>query len=69
MPRSRRRTSKFWLGVLLVTAIAALFYALYQGLETAAVGVTIMIPAVYGAYVGVGHMDYREANSTDPGDI
>lgn len=38
----------------------ALFFALWQGLETAAVGITVMIPAVYGAYVGVGHMDFRQ---------
>jgi uncharacterized membrane protein YhhN len=63
MFRSKRRTSKFWLGVLLVTSIVALFYSLYQSLETATVGITVMIPAIYGAYVGVGHLDYRQATS------
>ncbi len=60
MSRSKRRTSKFWLGATLVISFAALFLALWTRLETAAVGVTVMIPAVYAAYVGVGHMDYRQ---------
>lgn len=60
MKLSRRRTSKFWLAVTLVLSFVALFLSLWRGLETAAVGITVMIPAVYGAYVGVGHMDLRQ---------
>lgn len=63
MTRSKRRTSKFWLAVTLALSFIALFSCIYRGLETAAVGITVMIPAVYGAYVGVGHMDFRQAIS------
>lgn len=66
MIRSKRRTSKFWLGITLVVSFTALFLALWFRLETAAVGITVMIPAVYGAYVGVGHMDFRHALSSIP---
>ncbi|MER8421852.1 hypothetical protein NKG95_28945 [Mesorhizobium sp. M1423] len=61
MIRSKRRTSKFWLAVTLALSFIALFSCIWRGLETAAVGITVMIPAVYGAYVGVGHMDYRQS--------
>jgi hypothetical protein len=48
----------------MVLSFAALFACIYQGLETAAVGVTDMIPAIYTAYVGVGHMDFRKVLSS-----
>lgn len=48
----------------MLAAIAALYMALWLRLETAAVGITVMIPAVYGAYVGIGHMDYRQILQT-----
>ncbi|RVH83229.1 hypothetical protein CN074_25095 [Sinorhizobium medicae] len=67
MSRSKRKTSKLWLGVTLIVSFVALFLSLWRGLETAAVGITVMIPAVYGAYVGVGHMDFRQAISNFPG--
>ncbi|RVP74862.1 hypothetical protein [Sinorhizobium medicae] len=66
MSRSKRKTSKLWLGVTLIVSFVALFLSLWRGLETAAVGITVMIPAVYGAYVGVGHMDFRHAISNFP---
>lgn len=64
--RSRRKTSKFWLAVTLLVSFAALFMALWFHLETAAAAITVMIPAVYGAYVGVGHMDLRQYNKQEP---
>ncbi len=66
MSRSRRRTSKFWLAATLILSFVALFLSLWRGLETAAVGITVMIPAVYGAYVGVGHMDLRQTLNGGP---
>lgn len=65
---SRRRTSKFWLAVTLLVSFTALFMALWFHLETAAAAITVMIPAVYGAYVGVGHMDYRQFLNKEPQD-
>lgn len=58
--RSKRRTSKFWLATGMTLSFVALFACIYNGLETAAVGITVMIPAIFTAYVGVGHMDYRQ---------
>ncbi|PQZ43363.1 hypothetical protein CQ059_05375 [Brucella pseudogrignonensis] len=65
---SRRRTSKFWLAVTLLVSFTALFMALWFRLETAAAAITVMIPAVYGAYVGIGHMDYRQTFNKSPED-
>ncbi|MGV1850161.1 hypothetical protein [Rhizobium rhizogenes] len=61
--RSTRRTSKLWLGVAMVLSWIALFVAIGLKLETAAVGVTVLIPAMYTAYTTIGHMDYRQALS------
>ncbi|RVB05696.1 hypothetical protein [Mesorhizobium sp. M7A.F.Ca.CA.004.02.1.1] len=58
---SRRYTSKVWLAVCLVLSFVALFFSLFKGLETASVGITVMIPAVFGFYVTIGHMDLKEA--------
>lgn len=66
MPRSKRKTSKVWLGISMSLSFIALFVALWLKLETAAVGITVLIPAIYGAYVGVGHMDYRQVLSNTP---
>ena len=64
--RSKRTTSKVWLAITLALSFAALFSCIWRGLETAAVGITVMIPAVYGAYVGVGHMDLRQSMTGYP---
>lgn len=66
---SRRRTSKFWLAVSLLVSFVALFMALWLRLETAAAAITVMIPTVYGAYVGVGHMDLRHIMQQGPPEI
>lgn len=63
MARSRRRTSKFWLAVTLLVSFGSLIGCIYQGLETLGCGITVMIPAVYTAYVSVGHMDLRQTLS------
>ncbi|MBY5849784.1 hypothetical protein HFN51_04330 [Rhizobium leguminosarum] len=44
----------------MVLSWIALFAALALKLETAAVGVTVLIPAMYTAYTTIGHMDYRQ---------
>ena len=66
--RSTRKTSKFWLGVSMVLAWGTLCAALALKLETAAVGITVLIPAMYTAYTTIGHMDYRQtlSNITEP---
>lgn len=68
MHRSKRRTTKFWLGFSMILSTIALFYALYLHLETAAAAITVMMSAQFTAYVGVGHMDYRQvlSNTTTP---
>jgi hypothetical protein len=58
---SRRFTSKVWLAVCLLMSFAALGFALFKGLETASVGITVMIPAIFGFYVTIGHMDLKQA--------
>jgi len=56
------------LAVCLVLSFTALFASIAMRLETAAVGITVMIPAVYGAYVTIGHMDLRQATAEEPHD-
>jgi hypothetical protein len=43
----------------MVLSWAALGVSLWLKLETAAVGITVLIPAMYTAYTTIGHMDYR----------
>ncbi len=57
--RSTRRTSKFWLAVSMVLSWSSLFAAIALKLETTAVGITVLIPAMYTAYTTIGHMDLR----------
>ncbi|TCR92585.1 hypothetical protein EV561_10118 [Rhizobium sp. BK376] len=63
---STRRTSKLWLGVSMVLSWVGLFVALYLKLETASVGITVLIPAMYTAYTTIGHMDFRQTLSSQP---
>ena len=66
---SKRRTSKFLLGVNTVLSWVAIFYAiaLQQGASVVASLVGV-IGLSYGVYVGVGHLDYRAVlkNLTKP---
>jgi hypothetical protein len=64
--RSTRKTSKLWLGVSMVLSWAAMASCIYLKLETAAVGITVLIPAMYTAYTTIGHMDYRQSLSNTP---
>ena len=60
--KSTRRFSKTVATVNLALAWSAIFYSIYQGQATAiAVGAFGLIGTIYGAYVGVGHLDYRVA--------
>jgi len=47
----------------MVLSWLALFATIALKLETAAVGITVLIPAMYTAYTTIGHMDYRSALS------
>jgi hypothetical protein len=52
----------------MVLSWGTLCAALALKLETAAVGITVLIPAMYTAYTTIGHMDYRSAlsNTSSP---
>jgi hypothetical protein len=52
----------------MVLSWIALFVAIALKLETAAVGITVLIPAMYTAYTTIGHMDYRNylSNTQSP---
>jgi hypothetical protein len=54
----------------MVLSWSTLCAALALKLETAAVGITVLIPAMFTAYTTIGHMDYRTAlsntNSPEP---
>lgn len=65
---STRKTSKLWLGVAMVLSWIALFATIALKLETAAVGITVLIPAMFTAYTTIGHMDYRQllSNTQSP---
>ncbi|MER9195262.1 hypothetical protein NKI13_18465 [Mesorhizobium australicum] len=58
--KSSRRTSKMFLLGNTGLAWGLAFYSLYTNQGTAAVASSLaLIGSLYGAYVGVGHMDYR----------
>lgn len=58
--RSKRRTSKLFLLVNTVLAWGLAYYSLYTEQGNAAVASSLaLIGSLYGAYVGIGHMDYR----------
>jgi hypothetical protein len=58
--KSSRRTSKLFLLGNTGLAWGLAFYSLYTNQGTAAVASSLaLIGSLYGAYVGVGHMDYR----------
>lgn len=57
---SKRRTSKVILLVNTVLAWGLAFYSIYEGQAVAVVASSLaLIGSLYGAYVGVGHLDYR----------
>lgn len=57
---SKRRTSKAILAINTVLAWGLAFYSLYTNQGSTAVAASLaLIGSLYGAYVGVGHMDYR----------
>jgi len=58
--RSTRRTSKLALGLNTGLCWCVAFYSLYTGQGAAVVGSCLaLIGALYGSYVGIGHLDYR----------
>lgn len=58
--RSKRRTSKLFLLANTVLAWGLAYYSLYTEQGSAAVASALaLIGSLYGAYVGIGHMDYR----------
>jgi len=58
--RSRRKTSKMALCINTGLCWGVAFYSLYTGQGAAVVGSCLaLIGALYGSYVGVGHLDYR----------
>lgn len=58
--KSSRRTSKQFLLANTLLAWGLAFYSLYTNQGAAAVASSLaLIGSLYGAYVGVGHMDYR----------
>jgi len=57
---SRRKTSKLALCINTGLCWGVAFYSLYTGQGSAVVGSCLaLIGALYGSYVGVGHLDYR----------
>ncbi|QOV06116.1 holin class II [Rhizobium phage Pasto] len=62
---SKRRTSKFVLLSNTALAWGLAFYGVSTGQATAVVASSLaLIASIYGAYVGIGHMDYRKALSS-----
>jgi len=58
--QSTRHTSKLALGINTGLCWCVAFYSLYTGQGAAVVGSCLaLIGALYGSYVGVGHLDYR----------
>jgi hypothetical protein len=62
---SKRRTSKIALAVNTVLAWGLAFYGVGTGQGAAVVaGCLALIGSLYGAYVGVGHFDFKRALET-----
>ncbi|WP_114945889.1 hypothetical protein [Microvirga calopogonii] len=57
--KSKRRTSKFALLVNTLAAWAVAGYATMQGQAEIGVAALGLVGALFGAYVGVGHLDLR----------
>jgi len=58
--RSSRFTSKISLTLNTIAAWGCAFYALYTGQgEVVVASCLALIGALYGSYVGIGHLDYR----------
>lgn len=57
---SKRKTSKLWLAVNTGLAWGAIFYAIWTQQGAVVVGSLVgLIGTLYGAYVGVGHWDFK----------
>lgn len=57
---SKRRTSKLFLLVNTVLAWGLAYYGLYTNQGNATVASALaLVGSLYGAYVGIGHLDYR----------
>lgn len=64
MKPSKRKTSKVWLAFNTLASFSALFFALYKGMDGAAMALSALPPFFYGIYTGVGHMDLRRVLSS-----
>ncbi|MBD9511916.1 hypothetical protein IB265_34775 [Ensifer sp. ENS10] len=64
MKLSKRKTSKVWLALNTVASFSALFFALFKGMDGAAIALAGLPPFFYGVYTGVGHMDMRRVLSS-----
>lgn len=62
---SKRRTSKIALAVNTTLAWGLAFYGVFTGQGAAVVaGCLALIGTLYGAYTGVGHLDFKRALET-----
>jgi len=60
LKQSSRKTSKLALAINTGLAWSLAFYSLFTGQGGAAVSYCLaLIGALYGSYVGIGHLDYR----------
>lgn len=60
-----RRTSKRWLAINSLLAWGAIYYAVYDQQGAVVVGtLTATLASIYGAYTGVGHLDFRQVLKT-----
>lgn len=64
MKPSKRKTSKVWLAFNTLASFSALFFALFKGMDGAAMALSALPPFFYGIYTGVGHMDLRRVLSS-----
>lgn len=64
MKPSKRKTSKVWLAFNTLASFSALFFALYKGMDGAAMALSALPPFFYGIYTGIGHMDLRRVLSS-----
>lgn len=60
-----RRTSKLMTWTCLIGLFVVTLAAIYAGLDAVAQTALVTLPVVLGAYMGVGHADYRIAVKSD----
>jgi hypothetical protein len=69
MQKSKRTYSKRLVALNIALCWVVIFYAIYAGLADVAVAGLAIIATIIGAYVGVGHMDFRSVLNAMKGTV